>query len=109
VELRLVRYRGRLVLWRAHVPILNVLYDGVTFRDWQNQETPFLAQGSDPVGPGWRLCAQPPATILEAGTDAGSFQGVAVWYEDGELRLVSEVQAGWYRYVSDWRLRDDAA
>ena len=32
---------------------------------------------------------------------------MAVWYEDGELRLVSEVQAGWYRYVSDWRLRDD--
>ena len=110
VELRLVRYRGRLVLWRAHVPILNVLYDdGVTYRDWQNQETPFLAQGSDPVGPGWRLCTQPPATILEAGTDAGNFQGVAIWYEDGELRLVSEVQAGWYRYVSDWRLRDDGS
>jgi hypothetical protein len=108
VELRHVRYRGRLGLWRAHVPILNVLYDdGVTYRDWQNQETPFLAVGTDPVGPGWRLCTQPPATILEAGTDAGNFQGVALWYDDGELRLVSEVQAGWYRYISDWRLRDD--
>jgi hypothetical protein len=108
VELRHVRYRGRLVLWRAHVPILNVLYDdGVTYRDWQNQETPFFASGTDPVGPGWRLCTQQPATILEAGTDAGNFQGVALWYEDGELRLVSELQAGWYRYISDWRLRDD--
>jgi hypothetical protein len=108
VELRQVHYRGRLLLYQAHVPILNVLYDdGVTYRDWQNQETPFLAQGSDPVGPGWRLCTQPPATILEAGTDAGNFQGVALWYEDDELRLVSEVQAGWYRYISDWRLRDD--
>jgi hypothetical protein len=108
VELRQVHYRGRFLLWQAHVPILNVLYDdGVTYRDWQNQETPFLAEGSDPVGSGWRLCNQPPATILEAGTDAGNFQGVAIWYEDGELRLVSEVQAGWYRYVSDWRLRDD--
>jgi hypothetical protein len=108
VELRMVRYRGRLVLYRAHVPILNVLYDdGVTYRDWQNQETPFQATGHDPVGPGWRVCNQPPATILESGTDAGNFQGVALWYSDGELRIVSEVQAGWYRYVSDWRLRDD--
>src|SRR4051794_2775063 len=104
VELRYVTYRGRLVLWQAHVPILNVLYDdGVTYRDWQNQETPFLADGNDPVGPGWRVCTSPPATILESGTDAGNFQGVAFWYADGELRIVSEVQAGWYRYVSEWR------
>lgn len=108
VELKYVTYRGRLVLWQAHVPILNVLYDdGVTYRDWQNQETPFLADGVDPVGPGWRVCTSPPATILDSGTDAGNFQGVALHYEDGELRIVSEVQAGWYRYVSDWRLRDD--
>jgi hypothetical protein len=107
VELRMVQYRGRLVFWRAHVPILNVLYDdGVTFRDWQNQETPFVASGSDPVGPGWRVCNEDPATILEAGTDAGNFQGVALWYSNGELRIVSELQAGWYRYISDWRLTD---
>jgi len=108
VELRQVRYRGHLVFWQAHVPILDVLYDdGVTYRDWQNQETPFQAVGADPVGSGWRVCTQPPATILEAGTDAGNFQGVAFWYDQGELRVVSELQAGWYRYVSDWRLRDD--
>lgn len=108
VELRQVRYRGHLVFWQAHVPILNVLYDdGLTYRDWQNQETPFQAVGNEPVGSGWRVCSQPPATILEAGTDAGNFQGVAFWYDQGELRIVSEVQAGWYRYVSDWRLRDD--
>lgn len=48
VELREVKYRGRQLLYRAHVPILNVLYDdGVTFRDWQNEETPFLAVGHD--------------------------------------------------------------
>jgi hypothetical protein len=108
VELRQVRYRGHLVFWQAHVPILDVLYDdGVSYRDWQNQETPFYAIGVDPVGSGWRVCNQPPATILEAGTDAGNFQGVALWYDQGELRIVSEMQAGWYRYVSDWRLRDD--
>lgn len=108
VELRDVRFRGKLVLYRAHVPILNVLYDdGVTYRDWQRQETVFQAVGQDPVGPGWRLCTQPPRTILEAGTDAGNFQGVALHYDNGELRIVSEMAAGWYRYVSDWRLRDD--
>jgi hypothetical protein len=108
VELRFVRYKGRLVMWKAHVPILNVLYDdGTSYRDWQNAETKFQAEGSDPVGPGFRVCTSPPATILEAGTDAGNFQGVALWYEHGELRIVSELQAGWYRYISDWRLRDD--
>jgi len=96
------------VLYRAHVPILNVLYDdNVNYRDWQNAETVFQAVGQDPVGPGWRLCTQPPRTILESGTDAGNFQGVALHYQNGELRIVSEMVAGWYRYVSDWRMRDD--
>ncbi|MGV9771401.1 hypothetical protein [Streptosporangium sp. NPDC003464] len=110
VELRQVRYRGRIVLRQAHVPILNVQYeeDGVTFRDWQNQETRFSATGSDPVGWGWRICTQPPRTILERpGNDAGNFQGVAFHHADGELRIVSELAAGWYRYVSEWRLADD--
>ncbi|WP_248963606.1 hypothetical protein [Sphaerisporangium perillae] len=110
VELRQVRYRGRLVLRRAHVPILNVRYDdGTTFRDWQNTETRFRAVGQDPVGWGWRVCDRPPQTILESGTDAGAFQGVAFYYDDddGEVRIVSELEAGWYRYVSDWRLALD--
>ncbi|WP_031162296.1 hypothetical protein [Streptosporangium roseum] len=110
VELRQVRHRGRLVLRQAHVPILNVQYeeDGVTFRDWQNQETRFSATGADPVGWGWRVCTRPPRTILERpGDDAGNFQGVAFHYADGELRIVSELAAGWYRYVSEWRLADD--
>lgn len=50
VELQRVHYKGRLVLWQAHVPILNVHYDdGVTYRDWQNGETRFEAVGVDPV------------------------------------------------------------
>ncbi len=108
VELRYVRYRGRLVLWQAHVPILNVVYeDQLSYRDWQNSETKFQAVGNDPVGPGWRVCTVPPATILESGDDTGDFQGVAFHYDDGELRVVSELQAGWYRYISDWRFGDD--
>ncbi|GII04877.1 hypothetical protein [Planobispora takensis] len=112
VELREVRYRGRLVFRQAHVPILNVQYeeDGVTFRDWQNEETRFSATGADPVGWGWRICDRAPRTILERpDNDAGNFQGVAFHDDGGQLRIVSEIAAGWYRYVSEWRLADDGA
>lgn len=109
VELLNVRYRGRLVLRQAHMPVLNVLYaHGDTFRDWMWEETRFSAQGSDPVGRGWRLCDKDPLTILErTDNDAGNFQGVAFHHDGGELRIVSEIQAAWYRYVSEWRLVDD--
>ena len=41
VELRYVNYRGKRVLYRAHVPILNVRYDNDAcgpYRDWQDEE-----------------------------------------------------------------------
>lgn len=115
VELRFVDYRGTRVLYQAHVPILNVQYGaagaaagcGPTYRDWQNAEACFTAVGSEPVGPGWRLCSQAPQSILESGHDGGNFRGVALWYNEGDLRIVSQLQAGWYRYISDWHLRDD--
>lgn len=111
IELQHVNYRGKQVLYRAHVPILNVEYssDGIevgcgpTYRDWQNSETCFQAVGVDPV-PGFRLCSSPAQTILDSGTDAGNFQGVAIYVDGQEVVLVSELQAGWYRYVSEWRL-----
>ncbi|GAA1603566.1 hypothetical protein GCM10009789_66990 [Kribbella sancticallisti] len=62
VELKYVTYRGRLVLWQAHVPILNVVYDdGVSYRDWQNQETlssPTVSTRSGPAGGCVRLPRQ---------------------------------------------------
>ena len=73
VELRFVDYRGKRVLYRAHVPILNVQYDGNAcgpYRDWQNQEGMLQAVGSDPV-PGFRLCTAPATTILDTGKQAG--------------------------------------
>ncbi|MEV0202240.1 hypothetical protein [Nonomuraea sp. NPDC050691] len=111
VELRNVRYRGRLALRQAHVPVLNVEYEqGTTFRDDASFETRFSAAGSDPVGWGWRLCTSPPRTILERpGSDSGNFQGVAFHHDGRELRIVSELAAGWYRYASDWRLGDDGS
>jgi len=114
VELRTVDYKGQRVLSRAHVPILNVAYDdagvgagcGPAYRDWQHEESCFTAEGTDPV-PGFRLCSEPPQTILESHADGGNYRGVAFWLDGEELVIVSQLQAGWYRYVSEWRLAAD--
>jgi hypothetical protein len=106
VELRYVDYRGKRVLYRAHVPILNVKYDGNAcgpYRDWQDQEGMIQANGTD-VGSGFRLCSAPATTILDTGSDKGNFLGVAIYVQGQEVVLVSEMEAGWYRYVSLWRL-----
>ncbi len=106
VELRYVDYRGKRVLYRAHVPILNVKYDGNAcgpYRDWQDQEGMIQANGSD-VAPGFRLCPTPATTILDTGSDTGNYLGVAIYVQGQEVVLVSELEAGWYRYISLWRL-----
>src|SRR5829696_5172870 len=47
-------------------------------------------------------------TILDhPETDTGNFQGVAIYREGQELVVVSELEAGYYRYISQWRLHDD--
>jgi hypothetical protein len=106
IELRFVDYRGKRVLYRAHVPILNVKYDGNAcgpYLDWQWQEGMLQATGID-VAPGFRLSSSPAQTILQSGNDTGNFLGVAIYVQGQEVVLVSEMQAGWYRYVSEWRL-----
>jgi Cu2+-containing amine oxidase len=65
-----------------------------------------LAAGRN-VAPGFRFCPQPAQTILESGSDTGNYLGVAVYLDGEELVLVSEMQAGWYRYCSMWRLHAD--
>jgi hypothetical protein len=114
-ELRFVDYRGHRVLYRAHVPILNIEYFdegqrdgcGPTYRDWQNQEACFDAPvGSDPV-PGIRVCPAPARTIIESGSDTGNFRGVALYVSGTEVVIVTELAAGWYRYISQWRLGAD--
>jgi len=106
VELRYVDYRGKRVLYRAHVPILNVKYDQNAcgpYRDWQYEEGMIQAAGTN-VAPGFLLCPTPAKTILDTGSDAGTFLGTAIYIQGLEVVLVSEMQAGWYRYVSQWRL-----
>jgi hypothetical protein len=109
IELRYVDYKGKRVLYRAHVPILNVKYDRDAcgpYRDWQYQEGMIQSQGVD-VAPGFRLGSGPALTIMDTGSDAGSYLGVAIYVLRDEVVLVSEMQAGWYRYVSQWRLGVD--
>jgi hypothetical protein len=109
VELQNVRYRGKLVLFQAHAPILNVQYDGNAcgpFRDWLFEESWVQADGTN-VAPGIRRSQAPAQTILESGTDSGNFRGVAIYRQGQETVLVSELQAGWYRYVSRWRFHDN--
>jgi Copper amine oxidase, enzyme domain len=110
VELRRVRYRGKSVLRRAHVPILNVRYRRDAcgpYRDWQWQEGMFKAPGSNNPAPGFRLCPSKAETVLESGQDQGNFRGVAIYVDGEEVVLVSELEAGWYRYISRWRLHAD--
>jgi hypothetical protein len=109
VELRHVAYKGKGVLYRAHVPFLNVKYSGDAcgpYRDWQNEEGMIKATGVD-VAPGFRLCLTPATTILESGNDKGNFLGTAVYVQGQEVVLVCEMEAGWYRYVSQWRFHAD--
>jgi hypothetical protein len=112
IELIGVRYQGKLVLGRAHAPILNVLYAsgshgcGPAYRDWQYEEGMIRAHGID-AAPGFRRCAAPAKTIFESGSDQGNFLGVALYEQGSELVLVSELEAGWYRYVSEWRFDRD--
>ncbi len=107
IEIRNVQYRGRRVLRQGHMPILSVEYElnrCGPYRDWLFQEMCFQAQGEDiPGTQGFRWCTAPPQSILDSGRDGGNYVGVAIWESpDGFLRLISQMRAGWYRYVMSW-------
>jgi hypothetical protein len=114
IEVRDVKYKGKSVLKRGHAPVLNVQYDGDAcgpYRDWQYSEGYFNAPAegaSDPV-PGLRVLApgQIAQTSLDSGVDLGNFAGVAIYTQNNETVLVSELDAGWYRYISEWRFAND--
>jgi hypothetical protein len=112
IELQNVTYRGKSVLKRAHVPILNVKYDGDAcgpYRDWQYSEGWFQTDAASctDVGTGFRVCKNPATTELETQNDTGNFKGVAVYTQGTETVLVTELNAGWYRYIHEWRLDSD--
>ncbi len=110
IEIQNVKYKGKSVLKRGHAPILNVKYDQDIcgpYRDWQWQEDYFQTPetGNIDPAPGFRIVApgQVATTMLESGNDTGNFRGVAIYTQGTEAVLVTEMQAGWYRYISEWR------
>lgn len=117
LEVRDVRYKGKMVLKRGHAPILNVKYNSGCgpFRDWQYQEGFFDAPdaGSQNPAPGIRILApgQVATTVVESRNDTGNYQGVAIYTQNTEngqeVVLVTEMNAGWYRYIMEWRFGTD--
>src|SRR5207249_4060986 len=75
--------------------------------DWQDQEACFDAQLGYDATPGYRVCSGPAETILDSGSDVGNFRGVAIYVQGQEVVLVSEMRAGWYRYIREWRLHSN--
>lgn len=120
IEIRDVKYKGKSVLKRGHAPILNVKYIDNTcgpFRDWQYSEGYFQIPTSGvqyPNGPSGGiaiLSSGVATTAIETRNDQGNFQGVAIYRQDvgygEEVVLVTEMNAGWYRYVMEWRFAPD--
>jgi hypothetical protein len=114
LEVQNVKYKGKSVLKRGHAPILNVKYDKDIcgpFRDWEWQEDYFQTpdSGNTDPGPGFRIVApgQIATTVLDSGNDTGNFRGVAIYTQDNDAVLVTEMQAGWYRYIMEWRFAID--
>ncbi|WP_420457228.1 T9SS type A sorting domain-containing protein [Rubrivirga sp.] len=121
LELRDVAYRGRTVLARASVPVLNVEYDEGPgscgcFRDWQTEEAPIdVGDGAELVlpclaqaAPGdVRTACEANAASPDPGGDVGDFQGVSVEDYGDELVLTAHTMAGWYRYRMKWHFYAD--
>lgn len=121
LEIRDVFYKGKSVLKRGHVPVLNVQYVDDTcgpFRDWQYGEGFFQIPEtgvSYPNGVSGGIAVLPEGTTattaVETRNDTGNFQGVAIYQQDvgngNELVLVTELTAGWYRYIMEWRFGPD--
>jgi hypothetical protein len=126
IELRDVRYNGTLILSRAHIPILNVKYapnlqppmngcggQNLCYRDWLWQEKEFQCSPSPELG--YCTGATTPATTVcescsippDGCEDIGVFIGVAVEDRGTSLRLTSQCQAAWYRYIPVWEFFAD--
>ncbi|MCS6874407.1 MAG: hypothetical protein N2Z23_03215 [Pyrinomonadaceae bacterium] len=121
LEIRDVKYKGKSVLKRGHAPILTVQYVNNTcgpYRDWQYAEGFFQIPSSGvtfPNGVNGGIAILPPGTVattaIETRNDTGNFQGVAIYRQDvgfgEEVVLVTEMNAGWYRYIMEWRFAPD--
>jgi hypothetical protein len=108
IELINVKYKNKKILRRASLPILNINYlvevgCGPKYRDWANDEWTFgCDKKSEEQAPGFRECQFPPRTILDK-VDGGNFHGIGYYQIGEEVVFISQLAAGWYRYISEWR------
>ncbi len=112
IDLRNIRYKGKLLLAQLHVPILNVKYDRNVcgpYRDWQYAESAFQVNGGTSLSGGIIRTPTPARTIFESGSDTGNFRGVAIYADGPETVLVTELEAGWYRYKAEYRFHEDGS
>jgi hypothetical protein len=114
LELLNVFYKGKRVLRRAGIPLLNVDYDAGgcgSYRDWQHGLVAFEADGAvDPPGSRYAEPTTPPRTMCDhPGKDAGDFEGVAAEKTSEQLVLTTQLQAGPYRYTQKWIFRLDGS
>ncbi len=128
IELVDVKYKGTLILARAHIPILNVKYAAnvtgcgganLCYRDWLYSERDFECSPCQDANGSAVSCSSvsavqctgtttPATTVCQhPGSDAGVFSGVAVEDLGTKLRLTSQCQAGWYRYIPVWEFFAD--
>jgi hypothetical protein len=123
LEIRRVYYNGHEVMKQAHVPILNVQYDpngcggpNHCYRDWMFEEKGYLANNlrrpgyAEPASPcpqsvcetGGSLGDCPPLTPPDTCDDAICFLGVSAQKFADRLEMMTQTQAGWYRYTMRW-------
>ena len=119
LEIRNVRYNGRSVLKRGHVPILNVKYETGCdcYRDWNYSDQRFQADNEvsachaeSTAGTVQTMCDAAPSNCTDTNgdgepdscSDIGSFSGVAVERFEDQLVLTTQFSAGWYRYTMRW-------
>ncbi len=121
IEIRDVKYKSKSVLKRGHAPVLNVEYVNNVcgpYRDWQYSEGFFAVPATGvtyPNGTSGGIAVlgsgQIATTSVETRNDFGNFRGVAVYQQNSgsgnELVLVTEMNAGWYRYIMEWRFGPD--
>jgi hypothetical protein len=108
LELSSVYYKDKKVFERAHIPVLNVLYDpggcggsNLSYRDWTDQLRAFEA--NNVISTGYAEPTRPPMTVCNhPGTDKGGFSGVAAEKLADRLILTTQMRAGWYRYTQKW-------
>jgi len=124
LELRNVFYKGKLVLYRAHLPILNVVYDlggwcgwpSSSYRDAVDDLAAFEVEPEAIVQPGYaeatdrykfETVCDHPGFDKDVGFRGIDFKGVVVEKKADQLILTTEMNVGWYRYIQKWTFRLD--